>query len=197
MEEREYECMFRAQDAHWWYRGMAAITRSLMEKYYPAGADLRICDAGCGTGGGLKLLSNYGRVTAFDRSTYALQHVKRLGDYQAIAASIMETPFRDASFDLVISFDVLYFKEVDDIGALGEFHRVLKPTGRVLLRVPAHDWLRGSHDIRVSTGHRYGLRELRRKLEATNFRPDFISYANSFLFPLIGLKRILEKWLPD
>jgi SAM-dependent methyltransferase len=194
MEKREYERMFQAQNVHWWYRGMTAVTRALIEKYYHAGGGLRICDAGCGTGGALNLLSDYGRVTCFDRSPYALQLSRRLGDHPTALASVMETPFKNSSFDLVTSFDVLYFKDVDDLMALREFHRILTPQGRVILRVPAYDWLRGSHDISVSTGHRYSLRELRFKLDATDFRPGFMSYANSLLFPLIGLKRILEKW---
>jgi SAM-dependent methyltransferase len=196
MEEGEYERMFQAQDVHWWYRGMAATTRSLMERYYHAGRGLSICDAGCGTGANIGLLSDYGEVTGLDRSPYALRLAKRLFNYQAVAASVMETPFREDAFDLVTCFDVLYFMEVDDIRALKEFHRILTPRGRVILRVPAHDWLRGSHDVKVSTGHRYGLQELRLKLKASHFMTDFVSYANSFLFPLIALKRMLERWLP-
>src|SRR5918912_636461 len=48
---------------------------------------------------------------------------------------------------------------------LAELRRVLKPPGVLLLRVPAHDWLRGAHDRLVHTRHRYAPDEVRAKLE--------------------------------
>ena len=76
----------------------------------------------------------------------------------------MALPFRDESFDLVTSFDILYFEGIRDETALQETARVLRPGGRLLIRVPAFDWLRGTHDIKVSTAHRYTSKELALKL---------------------------------
>ena len=108
----------------------------------------------------------------------------------------MAIPFAEESFDLVTSLDVLYFIDVRDEEALKEFARVLVPGGRIILRVPAFDWLRGIHDEKVATGHRYTATELSRKMGKFGLRPKTLSYANTILFPFIVLKRLIERWLP-
>ncbi len=106
----------------------------------------------------------------------------------------MALPFREKCFDLVTSFDILYFEGIEDETALQEAARVLRPGGRLLIRVPAFDWLRGTHDSRVSTAHRYTSTELANKLVKRGFEIEFMSYANMILFPLALLKRFFERW---
>ncbi len=114
---------------------------------------------------------------------------------QVARASVMALPFQDEAFDLVTSFDILYFEGIQDETALDETARVLQPGGRLLIRVPAFDWLRGTHDARVSTAHRYTSKELADKLVKSGFEIEFMSYANMILFPLALLKRLSERWL--
>jgi len=195
VDPEEYDIMYRAELSHWWYQGMAAITRSVLESFYTPGSGLRILDAGCGTGAGLFFLSQYGSVTGLDISAHAIRFCAERGCRQVARASVMSLPFRDKTFDLVTSFDILYFKGIHDESALQEAARVLRLDGRFLIRVPAFDWLRGTHDARVSTGHRYTARELAQKLVKAGFVVEFMSYANMILFPLALLKRISERWL--
>jgi hypothetical protein len=70
---------------------------------------------------------------------------------------------------------------------------VLKPNGLLLLRVPAHDWLRGEHDRLVHTRHRYGRQEVDDKLRAAGFEVEQLSWANAVLFPAAAAKRLLER----
>jgi ubiquinone/menaquinone biosynthesis C-methylase UbiE len=186
--------MYRAEQSHWWYQGMAALTRSVLEIFYAPGSGLTILDAGCGTGGGLLFLSRYGSVTGLDISAQALCFCAERGCAKVTRASVMALPFREKSFDLVTSFDILYFEGIDDQTALRETARVLRPGGRLLIRVPAFDWLRGTHDARVSTAHRYTSKELADKLVERGFEIEFMSYANMILFPLALLKRFAERW---
>jgi len=175
---------------------MAAITRRILEIFYSPGSGLRILDAGCGTGAGLLFLSQYGSVTGLDISPHALQLCADRGCPKVSRASVMALPFRNESFDLVTSFDILYFQGIHDETALAETERVLRPGGRLLIRVPAFDWLRGTHDARVCTAHRYTSKELAEKLVKSGFKMEFMSYANMILFPLAVLKRLSERWLP-
>jgi SAM-dependent methyltransferase len=186
--------MYRAEQSHWWYQGMAAFTTRVLERFYTPGSDLAILDAGCGTGAGLLFLSRYGAVTGLDLSAHALCFCAERGCTEVTRASVMALPFREKSFDLVTSFDILYFEGIDDQIALLETARVLRPGGRLLIRVPAFDWLRGTHDVKVSTAHRYTSKELSDKLRAAGFEIEFMSYANMILFPLALLKRFAEKW---
>jgi len=186
--------MYRAEQSHWWYQGMAAITTRVLERFYVPGLNLAILDAGCGTGAGLLFLSQYGSVTGLDISDHALRFCAERGCTEVTRASVMALPFREESFDLVTSFDIIYFEGIHDEAVLQEAARVLRPGGRLLIRVPAFDWLRGTHDARVSTAHRYTSKELADKLVEGGFEIEFMSYANMILFPLALLKRFFERW---
>lgn len=195
MDPREYELMYRVEDEHWWYRGMASITRALLARWYDASSTLRILDAGCGTGSAMStLLADYGQVTGVDVHPLALKFCHQRGISRIARASILDLPFASAEFNLVTCFDVLYEKAVaSDLAALREFLRVLVPNGRVLLRLPAYDWLRGRHDEIVHTKKRYTAKEVERLLVQSGFIVEHISFANMFLFPIAVMKRFGER----
>lgn len=194
MEFGEYEIMYRAEDRHWWYLGMAAITRAVLDHHIGRHNRLSILDAGCGTGGVMAELGDYGIVTGIDTSREALRFCLVRGLSRICRASITDLPFRDQAFDLITSFDVLSEAgpERDEQG-LYEFLRVLRAGGHLLLRLPAYSWLRGQHDERVHTRRRYTRRELERILPAQGFEVVKISYANTVLFPLAVGKRLSER----
>lgn len=197
MDPAEYELMYKAEESHWWYVGMSAITKAVLDTCCRKGEGLRILDAGCGTGGALSWLSNYGEAVGLDLSPEAVYFCKYRGHKRICRGTVMTLPFAENSFDLVVSLDVLYFKGILDNLVLEEFYRVLAPGGRAVVRVPAYDWLRGAHDRRLSTGHRYTLPELRDKMKRVGLEPQLLTYINTFLFPLALAKRLCERWLPS
>ena len=197
MEPSEYRAIYTVEDRHWWYAGMAHISRTLLAAAYPDRRDLRILDAGCGTGGALGFLSRFGAVTGSDISPLALTYSRARGHSALSQASVTALPYAAASFDLVTSFDVLYHHAVGDPRlALGEFRRVLRPGGRVLLRLPAYDWLRGGHDAIVHTARRFTTATLGESLREAGFVIERLTYANTLLFPLAAAKRLLERLAP-
>jgi len=198
MNPEEYEVMYRVEDAHWWYRGMESITRAVLDRAIGRGRDLRILDAGCGTGAVMGYLADYGRVTGCDFAAAALHFCRARRRDRLSRASVLALPYADASFDLVTSFDVLCERAVvDEDAALREFARVLCRDGRVVLRLPAYNWLRGKHDQAVHIRHRYTARELANRLRQAGLEPERMSYANMLLFPLAALKRASERVLPS
>lgn len=197
MNVEEYEVMYRVEDSHWWYRGMEAITRAVLDRVVGRVRNLRILDAGCGTGAVMSYLADYGQVTGFDFAAEALQFCQLRGRERLSRASVLALPYADQSFDLIASFDVLCDRAVDDDElALREFARALQSGGRLLLRLPAYDWLHGKHDEAVHIRHRYTARELKDKLRCTGFEVEHISYANMLMFPLAALKRMSERFVP-
>jgi SAM-dependent methyltransferase len=199
MEREEYDRIYCLEDSHWWYTGMRAITLSLLQAsgICASRAPLRVLDAGCGTGGMLPYLRRFGEVWGVDLSPFALPYAQRRADGRGgmylAQASVTALPLPGEVFDLVTSFDVIYHLAVaDDVAALKEFCRVLRPGGVLFLRVPAYDWLRGAHDRIVHTRHRYTRGELRRKLECAGFVVERLSHANMLLLPVAVVKRILE-----
>ncbi len=194
MDPHEYTTIYTVEDRHWWYAGMQAITTMLVETLYPGRSDLRILDAGCGTGAALGYLARFGVVTGGDISPLALGYCQARGLRRLAQASVMALPFAAAQFDLVTSFDVLYHRAVGDYrAALRQFHRVLRPGGRVLLRLPAYDRLRGRHDAVIHTARRFTTGEVAASLHESGFVVERATYANTLLFPVALAKRLLER----
>ncbi len=190
--------MYQVEDRHWWYRGMETITRSVLNRWMHI-PNPRILDAGCGTGAAMTTyLAEYGKVTGVDLYPQALEFCRKRNAPRLARASILNLPFAPASFELVTSFDVLYERAVSNEAlALTELFRVLTPNGKILLRLPAYDWLRGQHDERVHTNRRYTKKLVKELLEQSGFVVEHLSYANTFLFPLAVVKRLSEKIFPS
>jgi ubiquinone/menaquinone biosynthesis C-methylase UbiE len=199
MNPPEYDRMFRVEDHHWWYQGMAEIIRHILRRRYKPQAQLQILDAGCGTGAVMaSLLTEYGRVTGCDISPIALQYCRRRRLHRLLRASVARLPFTDSSFDLVTSFDVLYGRWLpDERDALREMCRVLRPGGRLILRLPAWQWMYRKHDRAVNTRHRYTREEVEAALRQAGFRIELCSYANFFLFPFAVLQKLFEILIPS
>jgi SAM-dependent methyltransferase len=194
MEREQYAIMARQEERHWWYTGMRRVALAVLDGELDGRRGLRILDAGCGTGGTTLALRRFGEVCGIDLAWEGLEPARERGLKQLARATIESLPFASASFDAVTSFEVVYHLGVgNDIRAFQEARRVLKDGGVFLLRVPAHDWLRGEHDRLVHTRHRYSPDEVRGKLETAGFHVDQLTWANTLLFPPAVAKRLLER----
>lgn len=195
MNPVEYERMFEAEEAQWWYVGMRAVSFALLRPILggkPPDA-LRLLDAGCGTGNNLRHLAAFGRTTGVDLSSEALRFCRSRGVTVA-GGNLMALPFAADSFDCVTSFDVLYHRWVeDDSAAIAELARVLKPGGLLLVRVPALKMLWGAHDEAVHSRHRYTRGEVRALLLSAGLEVLRASYANTLLFPLLLFRRTVDR----
>lgn len=198
MEREQYAIMARREEHHWWYAGMRRVALAVLDQTLGGHSGLRILDAGCGTGGTTVELQRYGEVVGIDLAWEALEPARGRGLTELARASIERLPFASGTFDVATSFEVVYHLGVgSDTTALAEIHRVLKPGGTFLLRVPAHDWLRGEHDRLVHTRHRYTRDEVAEKLGSAGFSIDRLTWANSVLFPPAAVKRVLERFSAD
>jgi SAM-dependent methyltransferase len=197
MERAEYLVMAAVEGHHWWYGGMRAITASMLDSVYAGQRDLQILDAGCGSGGNLRFLRRYGSVIGIDLATEALALGRESLQNDMARASVLAIPFANASFDLVTSFDVLYHRAVpDERAALSEARRVLRPGGRLLLRLPAYQFLLRRHYREVHTRRRYTADHVRALLQSSGFVIERSSYINTVLFPLAVAQQLAERALP-
>ena len=174
---------------------MAAIAADWLRRI-PATAttETLILDAGCGTGGGLRWLAQFGHPCGVDLHPLPLRLASEQGARRLVRADSQALPFTADRFHIVTSFDVLYHLNItDDRIALREFARVLRPGGWLLLRLPAFDWLRSAHDRIVHTRHRYTRREVRDKLHAAGLEPVRVTFANTLLFLPAVLWRLLTR----
>ncbi|HKY05090.1 MAG TPA: class I SAM-dependent methyltransferase, partial [Blastocatellia bacterium] len=129
-----------------------------------------------------------------DASLHAARfwRLRRIGSVALASAPAL--PFGSEAFDLVTCFDVIYqFADEDARRALSEMHRVLRPGGLLLIREPAYEWLRGSHDVAVATRRRFTRARLARLLAAEGFVSRRATYANTLLFPFAAGHRLISR----
>lgn len=199
MKEIEYRKMYELEDRHWWYVGMRKIAFSIIKQ--PANRDnfCYILDAGCGTGGTLGYLDGHvSYAVGIDISKKALELCKIKKIKNLCCADLGSIPFKDKSFDLITSFEVLCQKEVsNDETVLNEFYRISKKRGKLLIRLPAYNLLYSLHDIAVDTKRRYTKDYLKEKLLKCGFVIKRITYANTLLFPFELLWRIFTRFFQN
>ena len=194
MHESEYRAMFELEDRLWWYVGMRSITETMLSR---CTRDIdSALDIGCGTGYSMNWIRrrfNARSVYGLDVSPHAGSLWKEGAIDSAAIGSATSLPFEPERFDLVTCFDVIYQLDADGVAAaLSEMSRVLKPGGILFIREPAYDWLRGSHDVIVATRQRFTRSRLRRALLASGFLPDRMTYANTLLFPMAVMHRVIS-----
>lgn len=197
MNPEEYRVMAELEGVQWWYAGMRRIARALLEPLLPeAGSrSRRILDAGCGTGWNLQALSVFGETHGVDLSPLAASATRRRGGRVSLG-NLLSLPYGSASFDVVTSFDVIYHAwVVDDVQAVRELARVLKPGGVLLLKAPALKILWGAHDEAVLSRHRYTRPEMEALVAAAGLTLVRSTYANSLLFPVLLTRRFLDRAL--
>lgn len=167
---------------HWWAAGMRRITWAMLGRI-----EGRVLDVGCGPGWELAELPASARGTGVDLRAY------RGGAQPMVRADAVRLPFGDAAFDLVLALDLLEQAEVHPAQAIGEIARVLRPGGRLLVRVPAHAWLYGPHDAFWGGARRFGRQELATLIRDGGFCVTRLTYANSLLFLPAAMARLLAR----
>jgi len=180
--------MYELEDSYWWFVARRRLVRSLISRY-TEGSQLKLLDAGAGTGALMSALADFGEVWGCDISPQALAFCHQRGLANLVECSVENLDFPDNSFDVLTSCDVIEHVEHDD-QALREFYRVLRPGGVAILTVPALRWLWSPHDEVLSHLRRYHREPLRRMLHTAGFKELNLTYVVSFLLPLMVIHRL-------
>lgn len=195
MDRSVYRRLDRLEGEHWWFCARRSILTSVIGRYAPRRRELRILEAGCGTGGNLATLSRFGQLEAFELDN----------DARAIAARKLPIdikqgrlpdgiPYAPGSFDIVAALDVIEHVQ-DDAASLAQLAAQLTDGGRLIMTVPAMPWLWSRHDEVHHHHRRYTRRHLEEVLKLAGLRPVAITYFNTLLFPAIAAARLGKKAL--
>ena len=84
----------------------------------------------------------------------------------------------ESSVDTVIALNVLEHIK-DDLGALRNVYKVLRPGGQFVILVPAHPWLFNCIDRAINHERRYTKKSLTALVAQTPFRMDKLFYFNA------------------
>lgn len=191
--ERMLAATAAAEDTHAWFRSLRRLARQALAQATAGRRLNRILDCGAGTGRNLDWLADFGSPVGIELTPLAIA-VGRSKHRPLIRGSVTDLPFRDATFDLATSFDVLYcLGDAAERQALAEMHRVLAPGGLVLINAAAFDVLRGAHSTLTHEVRRYTVGRLRARLEGAGFVVERITYTNALLFLPTLASRGLER----
>ena len=184
----------RAEARHFWFRGFRAFVTPLLQRAAAGRTAPRLLDCGCGTGANVELLDRFGRAYGFDLSEVGLRLGRDAGRTRLARATVTAVPFPSGSFDIVTSFDVLYsLQDRDEMLAIAEMFRLLKPGGYALINVAAMHVLRGDHSVLSREVRRYSRADLRSRLQAAGFVVERLTYTNATLFPPLAIARLLQR----
>jgi dolichol-phosphate mannosyltransferase len=122
-DERAFYSLIPVQ--RYWQRRRHRIAIS-----WARGAE-RVLDAGCGSSVIIQSLNN---AVGMDLSMGKLRFLRRRG-IELVRGSAFALPFRDATFDCVISSQVIEHIPYDEV-LFREMNRVLRPGGRLIIGTP-------------------------------------------------------------
>ncbi len=207
MDASLYHDFARLEQEHWWFAARRHIVAQTLRRLLPARpdrpdrSDRKILDLGCGTGGMLIMLTEFGRVCGMDLSEDAIRYCRealpreRQGDVDLRVGDISVAPPSGAEWDTITAFDVIEHLD-DDAGILRQVHASLADDGLFVCTVPAFQFLWGPHDDLNHHRRRYSAVLLRQRLHEAGFKPLYLSYFNFWLFPLVAAVRVGRRLLP-
>jgi SAM-dependent methyltransferase len=190
MERLIYERMAQHDDFHWWYRGRRAVLSSYIARSGNLPLNARVLEIGCGTGHNLSMLAQFGTVSAVE-----IDYISRTIASERLGKPVIDNSLPDLvdverrSFDLVAVLDVIEHVK-DDVAALRSIASCLRPSGKVLITVPAHPWMWSSHDEANHHFRRYSRSSLQQAIATAGLITDKPRYFNSILFPLAVARRL-------
>ncbi len=191
-----YQRIFELEERHWWHLGMREIAAALLRSQGGDRQYVRVLDAGCGTGGGMRWTRDIlgARVViGMDIAWEALELCRSRPAGPVLQASVLQLPFRQESFDLLICQDVLQHLPTDgsDVQALAEMYRVLRPGGLLLVRANSRLGMGQEEAARDADFQRYTLPEIASRVQAVGFVVTRATYANA----LPALYGSLRRWV--
>ena len=192
MDRAVFDRMAVQEDVHWWFAARREILAAVISRLVKLPEDARILEAGCGTGGNLRMLQSMGQVRAFELDGEARHAATAKSGLAVVEGSLPSAvPFGSQSFDLIGLFDVLEHIE-DDEASLGALAARLAPGGRIVITVPAFPWLWSRHDERHHHFRRYTRAHLSKVAAAAGLRMEHGFYFNTALFPVAVAGRAIK-----
>ena len=195
MERAVFDRMAEQDEVHWWYVARRRILHDLIARAVPLPPVAHILEIGCGTGHNFAMLRDFGRLDAIevDPQARALAS-RRLGQEVGNAPLPGLEGIPDGAYHLIALLDVLEHVD-EDRASLESIARKLAPGGRILITVPAYQWMWSAHDAAHHHKRRYSKRTLEGVVRAAGLEPERIGYFNSLLFPVAAATRLAGRLL--
>lgn len=176
-----------------WFLARRDLLLRIIKKYP---LNTKILDIGCSSGQLLLELKKIGyqNIYGLDISPEAITIAKNNGLNNVYHGNANKINFPDNYFNIIIASDILEHLN-DDMAAMQEWSRLLKPGGIILLAVPAWKFLYSYLDKIAKHYRRYSKQDLKNIIKKNeNLNIIKINYWNFFLFIPAAFKKIIEKY---
>jgi SAM-dependent methyltransferase len=184
-----YQAIAEAEPRSFWFRARNRLIVSTLQRHFPSAQSL--LEVGCGTGFVLAAIREaFPRLRLVGAELFAegLEVARRrLPDVELVQLDAARMPYED-EFDVVGAFDVLEHLD-DDVAALQQIRKAVRPGGRAILLVPQHPRLWSRMDTVARHVRRYGRRELLRKVRTAGLEPVEATSFVSTLLPAMIVSR--------
>lgn len=198
MLDDEYRRMAEVETKMWWYKSLHEYILRQIHARFGGTKDIRILDAGCGTGGFLQYLRErgYNQCVGLDISSIAVERTRSNG-FDVVQGSISDPGVYEGlgQFDVVVSMDVICSlpNEEHRKTFFRSAYEALNDHGIMIVQTPAFNVFRGIHDLAVGVNQRYTKSEIEKLLLQSDIKGIALSYRLFLLSPLIFLARISQR----
>jgi SAM-dependent methyltransferase len=189
MDKSVYLRQLKNNNGHWWFESRKSIIKNFLKNKIKKKID--ILDFGCGVGINLEMLATFGNVFYYDRNKKVQNlnnKIKRFSKFKCIK-NIKKIKKK---FGLIVALDVI--EHIDqDSQAINYLSTLLTKNGKILITVPAYQFLFSIKDEILHHKRRYIKKNLNKML-SRKFDIIKSSYFNFFLSPIIISTTLLLKF---
>jgi len=192
MEEIVYHTNYQLEDSYWWFVARNRLVKKVFGKICNISKGETILDAGCGTGGFAKVMSENYKVYCLDTSALALGYCKKRGLTNLVNSTLGNFKSDGLNIKAVLMLDVVEHIE-DDREVVSQVYNHLAEGGYFVATVPAYQWMWSGHDNLHMHYRRYNRKNFNELLVNCGFSIEYSSYFNTLLFPVAFAVRMIEK----
>jgi ubiquinone/menaquinone biosynthesis C-methylase UbiE len=167
----------------------------IKDKIAQAGANY--IDIGCSSGYMLaEVVKRYPAAAIFGADYFdagLLYCHRQLPQIPLFQVDLVKCCFQNELFDAITCLNVLEHI-LDDVGALRQLRRILKPKGKIVISVPLSPRLFDMYDEIHYHVRRYRLTELKQKVENAGLRVLHVTCIGAAVYPLFYFAKLLNKF---
>ena len=189
MNNKTFSRQIKNQEKHWWFQARKQIIDQIISNIKLKKKN-NILDFGSGSGVNLNMLEKYGLVDIHEKNRFARIAIKNKN--KKIKNLYSTLKIRKNFYDLILIADVIeHVRRPKNL--LRNLKKFLKKDGRILITVPAYQFLFSKKDEALGHYRRYNKKIL--KNELTEFNIEKISHFNTLLCIPIIIMTLLNKFL--
>lgn len=201
MDAKLYDTFSVVEEEHWWFVARRAYLSACLSRFMAADGSHKLAEIGAGTGGNFSMLTRFGELDAVETDENALRIAAAKAVENDRVVSLQHGWLPDniplkCRYDCVLALDVVEHVE-DDQAAIDALVNLLKPSGYLLITVPAYQWLWSAHDEVNHHYRRYTAGGLRSLLNHQGVKILKLGYFNTLLFPIALIRRLWGRWMKN